>query len=116
MGLKGLALIVIGVAPFLVRDLAFAAAKLPVEQLKSQTLGASTRQVATHDIKEGFALGTRRVVLDRWRDDPQAQERVGAVITYDLDLTRDGAVPVLRFSRPIHAHGRAGQASRGAAA
>ena len=29
--------------------------------------------------------------------DPQAQERYGAKITYDLDLTRDGAVPVLGF-------------------
>jgi NitT/TauT family transport system permease protein len=45
--LSKVALIVIGVAPFLVRDLSFAAAKLPVEQLvKAQTLGASTWQVA----------------------------------------------------------------------
>jgi NitT/TauT family transport system permease protein len=45
--LSKVVLIVIGVAPFLVRDLAFAAAKLPVEQLvKAQTLGASTWQVA----------------------------------------------------------------------
>ena len=45
--LSKVVLIVIGVAPFLVRDLAFAAARLPVEQLvKAQTLGASTWQVA----------------------------------------------------------------------
>jgi NitT/TauT family transport system permease protein len=45
--LSKVALIVIGVAPFLVRDLAFAAARLPAEQLvKAQTLGASTWQVA----------------------------------------------------------------------
>jgi len=45
--LSKVVLIVIGVAPFLVRDLAFAAARLPVEHLvKAQTLGASTWQVA----------------------------------------------------------------------
>jgi NitT/TauT family transport system permease protein len=45
--LSKVVLIVIGVAPFLVRDLAFAAARLPTEHLvKAQTLGASTWQVA----------------------------------------------------------------------
>ena len=34
------------------------------------------------------------------RIDPQAPGRFGAVITYDLDLTRDSAVPVLGFSKP----------------
>jgi NitT/TauT family transport system ATP-binding protein len=72
--------------------------------------------MVTHDIKEGFALGTRLVVLDRWREDPQAQERFGAVVTYDLDLTRDSAVPTLRFSKPVKGAGAAGQASEGAAA
>jgi NitT/TauT family transport system ATP-binding protein len=61
--------------------------------------------MVTHDIREGFALGTRLVVLDRWREDPQAQERFGAIVTYDLDLTRDTAVPVLRFSRPVRGAG-----------
>ncbi len=72
--------------------------------------------MVTHDIKEGFALGTRLIVLDRWREDPQAQERFGAVVTYDLDLTRGSAVPLLRFSKPIRGTGAAGQASEGAAA
>ena len=45
--LSKVVLIVIGVAPFLVRDLAFAVGALPAEQLvKAQTLGASTWQVA----------------------------------------------------------------------
>lgn len=57
--------------------------------------------MVTHDIKEGFALGTRLIVFDRWRTDAQAQERFGAVITYDLDLTRDSSVPLLRFSKPL---------------
>lgn len=45
--LSKVVLIVIGVAPFLVRDLTLAVANLPREQLiKAQTLGASTWQVA----------------------------------------------------------------------
>ena len=51
--------------------------------------------MVTHDIKEAFALGTRLIVFDRPREDPQAAERFGASITYDLDLTRDSPVPVL---------------------
>jgi len=53
--------------------------------------------MVTHDIKEAFALGTRLIALDKRRRDPQAPGRFGAVITYDLDLTRDSAVPVLGF-------------------
>ena len=53
--------------------------------------------MVTHDIREAFGLATRLIALDRVRRDPQAQERYGANITYDLDLTRDGAVPVLGF-------------------
>src|SRR5437016_6993518 len=55
--------------------------------------------MVTHDIKEAFGLATRLIALDRPRHDPQAPERFGAKITYDLDLTRDGAVPVLGFIR-----------------
>jgi len=55
--------------------------------------------MVTHDIKEAFRLATRLIALDRPRNDPQAPERFGAKITYDLDLTREGAVPVLGFIR-----------------
>lgn len=45
--LSKVVLIVIGIAPFLIRDTALAISNLPVEQLvKAQTLGASTWQVA----------------------------------------------------------------------
>jgi NitT/TauT family transport system ATP-binding protein len=53
--------------------------------------------MVTHDIKEAFALGTRLIALDKKRRDPQAPERFGAIITYDLDLTRDSVVPVMGF-------------------
>jgi NitT/TauT family transport system ATP-binding protein len=55
--------------------------------------------MVTHDIKEAFGLATRLIALDRTRRDPQAPERYGAKITYDLDLTRESAVPVLGFIR-----------------
>jgi NitT/TauT family transport system ATP-binding protein len=46
--------------------------------------------MVTHDIKEGFALATRVVVLDKWRHDPQEPNAYGATITYDLRLTGPG--------------------------
>ena len=59
--------------------------------------------MVTHDIKEAFGLATRLIALDRVRRDPQAPERFGAKITYDLDLTREGAVPVLGFPQAVAA-------------
>ncbi len=40
----------------------------------------------THDLKEGFHLGTRLWVFDKRRHDPQAPNRYGATITYDIPL------------------------------
>ena len=40
----------------------------------------------THDLKEGFYLGTRLLVFDRPRHDPQAPGAYGARITYDIPL------------------------------
>ncbi len=42
--------------------------------------------MVTHDIKEGFYLGTRLWVFDKLRHDPQAPEAFGASITYDLPV------------------------------
>ena len=53
--------------------------------------------MVTHDINEAFKLGTRLIVFDRPRLDPQAPGRFGATITYDLDLTRDSAVARARL-------------------
>ncbi|MFT4247879.1 MAG: ABC transporter ATP-binding protein [Pseudomonas sp.] len=44
--------------------------------------------MVTHDLKEGFHLGTRLLVFDKLRRDPQAPQRYGAGITYDLPLGR----------------------------
>ncbi|MDF1630213.1 MAG: ABC transporter ATP-binding protein [Alcanivoracaceae bacterium] len=40
----------------------------------------------THDLKEGFSLGTRLMVFDKIRRDAQAPNAYGATITYDLPL------------------------------
>jgi NitT/TauT family transport system ATP-binding protein len=47
----------------------------------------------THDIKESFQLGTRLLVFDKVRHDPQAPEAYGARITYDLRLKRTAVPP-----------------------
>jgi NitT/TauT family transport system ATP-binding protein len=40
----------------------------------------------THDLSEGFLLGDRIWVFDHPRIDPQAQERFGAQVTFDIPL------------------------------
>ncbi|CUB04485.1 ABC transporter ATP-binding protein [Marinomonas fungiae] len=47
--------------------------------------------MVTHDLKEGFYLGTRLWVFDKLRHDPHAPNAYGASITYDLpvDATQD---------------------------
>jgi len=44
--------------------------------------------MVTHDLSEGFYLGTRLWVFDKLRRDPHAPEAYGANITYDLPVTR----------------------------
>lgn len=44
--------------------------------------------MVTHDLSEAFGLGTRLWVFDKPRVDPQAPQRYGARITYDLPLDR----------------------------
>lgn len=44
--------------------------------------------MVTHDLSEGFYLGTRLWVFDKLRRDPHSPESFGASITYDLPVTR----------------------------
>lgn len=46
--------------------------------------------MVTHDLKEGFYLGTRLWVFDKLRHDQQAPQRYGAGITYDLSVGQVG--------------------------
>ncbi|HSC75904.1 MAG TPA: ABC transporter ATP-binding protein [Pseudomonadales bacterium] len=52
--------------------------------------------MVTHDIKEGFSLGTRLLVFDRVRIDPHEPDAYGAKISYDLPL---------KTNRPLKKHG-----------
>ncbi|AFT88537.1 ABC transporter ATP-binding protein [Paraburkholderia phenoliruptrix] len=56
--------------------------------------------MVTHDLKEGFALGSRVLVFDKVRVDPQAPNAYGARITYNipLDHSRD-CPPALRMAQ-----------------
>ncbi len=45
----------------------------------------------THDLKEGFSLGSRLWVFDKVRHDPHAPDAFGASITYDIPLDRSPA-------------------------
>lgn len=42
--------------------------------------------MVTHDLSEGFSLGTRLMVFDKTRVDPHAPNAFGARITYDIPL------------------------------
>jgi NitT/TauT family transport system ATP-binding protein len=54
--------------------------------LKLWNLNKMTIFMVTHDLQEGFELGTRLLVFDKVRDDPQAPDRFGATITYNIPL------------------------------
>jgi NitT/TauT family transport system ATP-binding protein len=62
--------------------------------LRLWELNRMTIFMITHDLKESFQLGTRVLVFDRPRNDPQAPEAYGATVTYDLLLKRRDAIPV----------------------
>ena len=47
----------------------------------------------THDVQESFKLGTRLLVFDKLRHDPQAPEAYGASVTYDIPLKHGKPVP-----------------------
>ncbi|WP_322978523.1 ABC transporter ATP-binding protein [Pseudomonas sp. C11] len=42
--------------------------------------------MVTHDLSEGFSLGTRLMVFDKLRHDPHAPGAYGARVTYDIPL------------------------------
>ncbi len=54
--------------------------------LKLWNMNKMTIFMVTHDLKESFALGTRLLVFDKVRVDPQAPEAYGATITFNIPL------------------------------
>jgi len=57
-----------------------------------QKLGLTVFMI-THDLSEGFSLGSRIWVLDKPRIDPHQPERFGAQIVYDISLKSGQQVP-----------------------
>ena len=58
----------------------------------------------THDLKEGFHLGTRLWVFDKRRHDPQAPNRYGATITYDIPLGHTDRQTLQTIQQSLGAH------------
>jgi len=54
--------------------------------LKLWNIHKMTIFMVTHDLKESFLLGTRLLVFDKTRLDPQSPERFGATITFNIPL------------------------------
>jgi NitT/TauT family transport system ATP-binding protein len=54
--------------------------------LKLWNMNKMTIFMVTHDLKESFALGTRLLVFDKARVDPQSPEAFGATITFNIPL------------------------------
>lgn len=52
----------------------------------------------THDVQESFKLGTRLLVFDKVRHDPQSPEAYGASITYDIPLKHDRSIASIEIS------------------
>jgi len=48
----------------------------------------------THDLSEGFSLGTQLLVFDKQRHDPDQPNRYGASITYDIPVGRSRKHPM----------------------
>jgi NitT/TauT family transport system ATP-binding protein len=61
--------------------------------LKLWEINKMTIFMISHDLKESFELGTRLLVFDKARIDPQAPEAYGATITYDIPLRGSGSKP-----------------------
>ena len=62
--------------------------------------------MVTHDLHEAFKLGTRVITFDRPRHDPQAPERYGATVTYDIPMDS----PLMRrpasMTNPVSHHAK----------
>jgi len=56
----------------------------------------------THDLKEGFYLGTRLLVFDKVRHDPEYPNAYGAQITYDIPVGRTSRKLYDEINRATH--------------
>ncbi len=70
--------------------------------------------MVTHDLSEGFSLGTRILVFDKVRHDPHAPNAYGARITYDIPLNSGRAVRAAAEALPASVTGNLQPAYQGA--
>ena len=61
--------------------------------LKLWNMHKMTVFMVTHDLQESFALGTRLLVFDKVRVDPQAPDAYGATVTFNIPLKGRRAAP-----------------------
>jgi NitT/TauT family transport system ATP-binding protein len=54
--------------------------------IKLWNMNKMTIFMVTHDLQEGFELGTRLLVFDKVRIDPQAPDAFGATVTFNIPL------------------------------
>lgn len=57
--------------------------------------------MVTHDLQEGFHLGTRLLVFDKIRHDPHAPDRFGATITYDIPISDTSETTLNKIDKSI---------------
>lgn len=68
----------------------------------------------THDLKEGFSLGTRLWVFDKLRHDPQAPNAFGARVTYDIPVGQADRSLYQKIDRQLESHSAAQENLSGA--
>eukprot|EP00163_Fabomonas_tropica_P002491 TRINITY_DN11904_c0_g2_i1.p2 TRINITY_DN11904_c0_g2~~TRINITY_DN11904_c0_g2_i1.p2 ORF type:complete len:262 (-),score=33.27 TRINITY_DN11904_c0_g2_i1:496-1281(-) len=62
--------------------------------------------MVTHDLTEGFYLGTRLLVFDKIRRDPHDPQAYGATITYDLPIGKNDRATFQDISESVSATAR----------
>lgn len=59
--------------------------------------------MVTHDLNEGFYLGTRLWVFDKTRHDPHAPHRYGSTITFDLPIGKTDEASFQQIEQSLEA-------------
>lgn len=60
--------------------------------------------MVTHDLEEGFYLGTRLWVFDKIRHDPHAPNRFGSTITFDLPVGKTDEQSLEKIEESLSQH------------
>lgn len=75
--------------------------KLVLELWKKYQL---TIFMVTHDLNEGFYLGTRLWVFDKTRHDPHAPHRYGSTITFDLPIGKTDEASFVKIEKSLESN------------